>query len=343
MGENLKSLLKKGQITLLTLAALGFSAQAGQAEVLREDLPMARGACVGSDKLLEVLPPIPISKWEERDNNGLKPRGIALAIHGLVMHGRVYDAMARELAKKGYIVFAPDLRGYGRWNAFEPDSPASGQERVDYEKSFQDLKVLVRSLKGHYGQLPLFVIGESLGAGFSIRLAEELPGQIDGIVLSSPALKRRLYMEPEMVKGMAQLVTNPSKELNLVPYIKKFASEDPQIVCDALKDPYVRKSLNCFDLCKTDLLIRSNFRHVYGVPESMPVLVIQGDKDRMLRSQAVTTLMARLRSRDQTVRWLPGKGHLLIETSHIEPITMKTIQNWLDEHSQEPRVAIGKN
>lgn len=322
----LAKLLFKG--TLAAVAGLTLHASA-YAQVAREDFPK-----------IDNLPGIPVSKWEDQNNEstGVKPRGVAIAIHGLVMHGRVYDQMARDLAQDGYVVFAPDLRGYGRWNS-EDMTIHDGKEalarnhKVNYEQSFQDLKALVRSIKSHYGDTPVYLIGESLGAGFSMRLASELPDQIAGIVLSSPALKRRFYLEPVMVKQVARLMANPVSEVDLVPYIKKFSSEDPMIVQDAIEDPYVRKSLNCAALCATARLIKSNMSHVGGIPADMPVLVLQGDNDRMLKAEAVSVFMDKLRSKDQTIRWMPGKGHVLIETNRISADTLGTIKDWLAVHN----------
>jgi len=67
----------------------------------------------------------------------------------------------------------------------------------------------------------------------------------------------------------------------------------------------------------------------------MPVLIIQGDNDRMLNSNGVVSLMSQLKSRDQTVRWFPGKGHLLLETPHIMPETVQTVSVWLTNHLEE--------
>ncbi|MDZ4836135.1 MAG: alpha/beta fold hydrolase [Candidatus Melainabacteria bacterium] len=329
-----------------------FAAQPALAEVVRDDAPQIEG-----------LTHSRVYEWQDRD---IKPKAVAIAVHGLVLHGGVYDKMARELASQGFIVVAPDLRGYGRWcRAHEKRnkhgctvsldsatvSPVQGlpaevraekcsdcnnqfvsSSSVSYKKSFGDLKELTRVVRNHYPALPLYVIGESLGAGLALHMAAEMPDSIDGLVLSSPAIKRRLYMEPRMVMDLTVLMFSPKKNVDLIPYIKRFASEDPTIIQTAIQDPLVRKKLTVFDLLRTSALIKSNIKFADRVPENMPVLVIQGDRDRMLNSNGVVVLLDHLKSKDQTVKWFPGKGHLLLETPHIEAATMDIVSNWLTEH-----------
>lgn len=317
-----RRVLTSSLVLAALLCSLGLPSSA-QPE--RDDNPRAHA--------MGFLPDVPLSVWQDPD---VEQRGIVVAVHGLVMHGRVYDTMARELARDGLTVVAPDLRGYGRWQKLSEDKSgeksSKRSQKVEYESSLKDLKEAVSALRANSPDLPIFMVGESMGAGLSLRVAEAMPGQVNGLVLSSPAIKRRFYMEPEMVKDLASLVRNPLRELDLVPYIRKFASENPTVSEEAIHDPYVRKHLSCLDLLNTATFIRGNIAHAGGVPATVPVLVIQGDKDRMLRHEAVSALLSRLKSRDTTVCWLPGKGHVLIETSHIEPNTMETIRDWLSQH-----------
>jgi acylglycerol lipase len=338
----------------LTVCALGSPALA---EVERDDSPQ-----------LEGLNHRRVYEWKDTE---LKPKAVAIAVHGLVLHGGVYDKLARELAGQGFVVVAPDLRGYGRWCPDQKSKPRNPEQQqldnatvipldgilpeepieqscssckstltkssagISYEKSYHDLKDLVKAVRNHYPALPLYVIGESLGAGMALHLASDMPQSIDGIVLSSPAIKRRVYMEPRMVMDLTVMMLSPSKTVDVSPYIRRFASEDPQVADTALQDPLVRKKMKMVDLLKTSQLIKGNIRFASKIPEDMPVLIIQGDRDRMLKSNGVVTLLSQLRSSDQTVRWFPGKGHLLLETPHIMPETIETVSLWLENHVKD--------
>ena len=121
--------------------------------------------------------------------------------------------------------------------------------------------------------------------------------------------------------------------------MKKFASEDPRIVDEAVHDPLVRKKLTTWELFKTVRTIRASLHYADHVPADMPVLVIQGDKDRMLKSNAVCDLLKHLNSKDRTVRWFKDRGHLLLETAYLQDETLVTVDGWLQEHLTNNRMA----
>lgn len=314
MSPLFSKLNKFAALTLVAAAFVGVIGTPCRAEVVKETSWALE--CHDTEKL-------PVYIWKDSE---AKPRGVVVAIHGLVMHGGTFNQLATKLAADGYIVYAPDLRGYGRWMQ-------EGQE-VSYDKSFEDLCGLVTELKDEYKSLPLFLVGESLGGGLAMRLASKLPDKIGGIALASPALKRKFLYHPHLVTDSMKFMTNPSRQIDIVPYMKTHASDDPRITEEAANDPLVRKKLTARDLWRTHKYINGNMKYASLIPPEMPVLIIQGDHDRMLRCNAVTLLLSKLRSTDQTVKWFKGKGHLLIETSYVLPETISTIGDWLEDHVQ---------
>ncbi len=294
-------------------------------------LPVLACQSAKADVVFETNPAIegaPKAHYYRWQDNSQKPKGVAIAVHGLIMHGRVYDRLAHELTDMGFVVIAPDLRGYGRYSQEEADSQ---EHKVLYDRSYSDICQLTKAVRKEYPDIPLFLIGESLGAGMAIRVASEHGKLVDGIVLSSPAIKARLHLNRRVVKDLSLFLVHPKREVDLSPYIKEFSSESPEIANGALQDPLVRKSLPPCDIFRTAFLIRRNKNFARNIPADMPVLIIQGDQDRMLRCNGVVTLISRLKSTDQTVRWFSGIGHILIETDHILPETLMTVRSWLLE------------
>jgi alpha-beta hydrolase superfamily lysophospholipase len=111
-------------------------------------------------------------------------------------------------------------------------------------------------------------------------------------------------------------------------------------VQEALNDPLVRKELSMWELVQTCNFMRPNLKFARRLPTTMPLLVMQGDNDRMLKTNAVVELLARTKSTDQTVRWFNGRGHLLLETDYVQPDTMRTMTGWLQEHVRESQPSL---
>lgn len=297
----------------LALLALQLCACAARADVLRED----------NDSIARDLK-IPMYRWT---NPGAHPRGVVVTLHGFAMHGGVYDKLARELALQGFIVYAPDLRGYGRWCQKDRNPP------VDYRASERDVVCLAQALHKQYPTLPVFYLGESMGAGLAIRLASRHPDLVSGLILSSPALKHyAVYLLPRMLEDCMLVTANPRREVDLVPYIKEAASEDPRISKEILDDPMVRKELDLGDILKSSNTIHGTLAYVSGIPAKTPVLVLQGKLDKTVKAKAVLSMLARLKSQDQTVRWFPERGHVLLETAYLQPALLETIEGWLNRH-----------
>ncbi len=272
---------------------------------------------------------MPIYTWGVPGSGCL---GVVVAVHGLAMHAGTFSVLAENLASQKFLVVAPDLRGYGHWVTGTGELKAD--LRVDYDQSFCDLVKLVTRLKSNYPGLPLFLVGESLGADLAIRTSAACPEKVAGLILSSPAIKRRTFVNRHVIADVPRACSGPNKPLDLAPYIRICASEDPRIVQGMLDDPLVRKNLNSFDLLKSQIFMMSTRKQIAKVPANVPILIIQGDADRLLKSNAVVVLLANLKSKDRTVRWFHNRGHILLETAFVQPDTLQTVKGWLVAYVQ---------
>lgn len=111
---------------------------------------------------------LPIHHWE---NKSVKRKGIILAIHSYLLHGGTYDKTARYFADRGYSVYAPDLRGFGRWKS--EGRSFGGDSEVDFAKSKDDLQRIALFLRETNPDTPIIYMGESLGANYGLWLLSE--------------------------------------------------------------------------------------------------------------------------------------------------------------------------
>jgi alpha-beta hydrolase superfamily lysophospholipase len=279
---------------------------------------------------------LPIYHWWQP---GTAIRGYVVAVHGLVMHGRSYDALGRTLAARGFDVYALDLRGYGRCLT-EGHQYCNGESdckhRIDYEKSYDDLTRLARCLRDKNPSVPLFAVGESLGGTFAIKLAARNPELVDGLILSAPAVKRHSFIDPYMIANAGLMMANPRAQLDLMPFVRKFSSDDPRVIAEKESDPLLRRSLSAYEILQSGLEVHRTASYVPEVPQNIPVLVIQGSADRCIKAKSVMYLLSKLHSSDQTVKWFRERGHILLETSFVKPDTMDAVVSWLGSHVDNP-------
>lgn len=276
---------------------------------------------------------LPIYEWADKNKN---TQGIVIAVHGLMKHGASYDKLGVYLADKGFVVVAQDLRGYGRWH--EERNKFQGSDKICYEKSYEDLVNLAARMRSLHPHQPMFCIGESLGADLVLHLASVRPDLTDGLILSSPAIAHHHSICKQMVVDAAKFCTNPKREFNMDPYIKTYTSDDPRITDEALNDPMTRRTLNLKDLLGSRKTMKETLAYVRNIPSHIPVLIIQGSADKIIKAQGIVALMSNLKSKDQTVRWFDSRGHVLLETSYINDNTLETISGWLGQHMPQAQV-----
>lgn len=281
---------------------------------------------------LEYQLNMPIYHWAP---SGL-PKGVILALHGLAMHGQTYDELGRSLADQGFLVYSTDMRGYGRLTKENPHEFCSAKDckqKVNYSKSAGDLLKLADRLKTDHRNLPLYIVGESMGADMAIRIASVRPELADGLVLCSPAIRAHNFIDSNTVRNLPIVMTNYRKQLDLMPYVKRYATSDPKVFREMSKDPLLRRKMSPEELYASRSYINKTLSYVPNISANKPVLVLQAKDDKCVRADAVVLLMSRLKSQDQQVRWFEDRGHILIETAHIQPDTMETIVGWLNEHN----------
>lgn len=259
------------------------------------------------------------------------PRRIVVLIHGIMMHGKSFDALAQKLAQRGALVVAPDLRGFGRWYFSEEGE----RSKTSFSKSQEDLSRLFRLLEDQHPGLPLFCIGESLGAHFARRATALHPELVRGLILSSPCMRPRLVSLPLIPYTWSQLVIagiNPAHEVNLSPFARQFLKDEPDNLETYLNDPLSRKSLEVLELI--DSLRIADSRGLGAIPKDMPVLVLRGKKDCVCKVSSMKKFIDSLKSDNLTVHRCSGSGHIILQTPELNSNVFNVLEGWLERVGQ---------
>src|SRR3954470_2628953 len=114
-----------------------------------------------------------VRRWPAEDAARL-----VVLVHGYGEHIGRYEHVARTLAARGSTVVGPDHVGHG----------ASEGERAlveDFEAIVDDLRGVVQDARG---DLPVVMVGHSMGGLIATRYAQRHREDLAGLVLSGPAV-----------------------------------------------------------------------------------------------------------------------------------------------------------
>ena len=113
------------------------------------------------------------------------PKAMLMIAHGVSEHAERYDGVARKLAAAAYVVYASDHRGHGRTAAEGKlgDAGASG-----WNGTLEDLRRVLDRMRADRPNLPVFLLGHSMGSILAQRFIALHGSELAGVVLSGTPL-----------------------------------------------------------------------------------------------------------------------------------------------------------
>src|SRR5690242_2875178 len=271
----------------------------------RSDIDGARWSLVGRDPSTPMRSgafsatdgqTIPYRLWPARD-----PRALVLLLHGALDYSGAFDELGPRLARHRLNALAIDQRGFG---ATSTRGTWGGQERM-----IRDVIEAALFLRMRYGcDLPLFVLGESMGAAVAVHSAARVPDlDLAGLVLASPGAVSGLWR-----RIVGSLLTRifrfcfPNGGFR----IERVSAWDhaPSAAIRLLSDPMVLRQIRpatLVGLLKLSLSAIDQAEHV-----RVPVLTMVGGRDDILRIECIRRLHDGLAGEKQWAYFLDAP-HLL--------------------------------
>jgi alpha-beta hydrolase superfamily lysophospholipase len=185
--------------------------------------------------------------------------------------------------------------------------------------------------------LPIAALGESLGTSFCVRLAAEHHDLVDAIIIAAPTSKVNpwMYLAPRTVFAGIMSLVKPSHKMRYTVFFNELVSNIPAIREELEADPLTLKRIPLSALLETQTFVSKTDRWAKSIKPDTPVLVLQGSKDKAMVPKAVTNLTKNIKSTDQTIRWISGYGHLLLETDYLGPPVLDAITSFIDDHDTD--------
>lgn len=258
------------------------------------------------------------------------PKALVFVSHGAGEHCGRYDELAQMLVGLELLVFAHDHVGHGQ---------SEGERMVvsDFHVFIRDVLQHVDTVQKDYPELPVFLLGHSMGGAISILTAAEKPGHFSGMVLISPLV----LANPESATTFKVLA---AKVLNLVL---------PNMSLGPIDASMLSRNKTEVDLYNTDPLIcRAGLKVCFGIQLlnavsrveralsklTLPFLLLQGSADRLCDSKGAYLLMESAKSQDKTLKIYEGAYHVLHkELPEVTNSVFHEINMWISQRTSAAR------
>jgi lysophospholipase len=213
-------------------------------------------------------------KWEAEG----EARAVIVMVHGAMEHHRRYGWLIEMWRTSGFHVIMSDLPGQGM-------TTRSRRGHIDsFDEYIIEVKDWVQAAYRY--ELPVFLLGHSMGGLAAIRLLQEEKLNLAGLILSSPCLG--LVQTPSKIKEILSHLLNivfPSLRMDSGLTIQ-MATRNPEVrEADSNDTLYVTKvSVRWYRELRE--AINQAFDEIESI-QDVPMLLMQGGDDKIVDKRAV--------------------------------------------------------
>lgn len=260
---------------------------------------------------------LPVQSWHPDSPT----RAVVLALHGFNDYRNAFQRAGRLFAAQGISTYAYDQRGFG-----ETDYRGlwSGHERM-----CADLHAMLTLIRERHPDVPLFLLGESMGGAVAITALARRPMPVDGVVLVAPAVWSRDMMPWYQRAGLWLALrlfpgwTPTGESLGRMP------SDNIEMLRKLAADPLVIKQTRIDTVAGLVELMDAALASVPALRHR--TLLLYGANDQIIPPQPTCRLLRKLpaaTAEDWQVAWYPDGYHMLLRDLQGEQV-VTDIAHWM--------------
>jgi alpha-beta hydrolase superfamily lysophospholipase len=258
-----------------------------------------------------------LQKWLPDDD----PKAIILLVHGYAEHAGRYQYFAGHCVGKGYAVFAVDHWGHGQSDGTPGYVP-------DFSVFHDGVDQLVAGARQDFPELPLMLVGHSMGGLISATYLLSNQSRFAACVLSGPAIKAA--EEPSaFLKAISGFLSRFFPKLGVLELDSNGVSRDPQVVAAYLADPLVYNGKMGARLAAEMLNNMTKIQQNAG-QISLPILMLHGEKDSLAAAEGSKFLDSQISSSDKTLIIYPELFHEIFNEPEKDQV-LNDMTDWLDK------------
>jgi alpha-beta hydrolase superfamily lysophospholipase len=243
-------------------------------------------------------------------------------IHGLGLHGNSFSKFGQAMAERGYPVLLPDIRGFGA------NANRKGLDEFAPSDSLKDIHRSLASLKTFCPDLPVFILGESMGGALALQSAAQHGDLISGLICSVPSGSRFGGVQDGL--RVARGLLSGKKQIDVAKMIVNRATSDQESRNRWESDPNARLELSPKELVRFQEFMDQNDKAAKSISQ-IPVLFLQGAKDGLVKPKGTAELYTSLASRDKDFLIVGMQEHLIFEDENFPAWIPGALSSWLED------------
>ena len=254
-----------------------------------------------------------------------------LCVHGLGLDNGSFIDFAKRMSKRGYAVFAIDVRGFGSWVS------TPGHENLQFERTIADIGYFTKLIKERIVGKPVFLLGESMGGAIALRAAARFQNELAGVISSVPSAERFQGRAMSMTVAY-HFIQDPKRPFYVGEMVAEKATSRSELQTSWKADPKAKMNLTPLELMKFAVFMRTTESECKQI-NKLPVFVVHGLKDKLVKPHGTYELFDAITADDKTMMIVGNAEHLIFETDQQSDVLLDTLDSWLKKHMTEQKVS----
>jgi len=278
-----------------------------------------------------------IHKWipskNDDDSTSSNVRGIVIIYHGFAAHARypTVEYVAQLAVQHDFLVYAMDMPGHGKSPGTRGLLPSAEDVVEDCVSVVTYAKENALSSCEKKQDLPLFLVGSSMGGALALRVSKQLPSSdVTGVIMLAPMLSLKVSsLEQTALKSLAwiapTLAVIPSSATN-----SEKQYRDPERRAEADADTLTYKGKLRCQSAHTCVELAQSMKKVFG-EVTVPFLCMIANEDVVVDNSVAEDLMSASPSSDKTLKKYDALHGLLCEPRPLRDEIESDIIQWMEE------------
>lgn len=267
---------------------------------------------------------LPLRQWMTKK----KPKAIAIALHGFNDYSNAFTDTAEYFKRRGIATYAYDQRGFGA----SADTGIWANEK----NLTRDLVSITEEVARRHPNIPIFLMGESMGGAVVIIASATHDLPVRGVVLQAPAVWGEKHM-PWFYSAVlnASAYTLPwykltGEDLDII------ASNNIEMLRALGRDPLVIKATRIDAIYGLTNMMAEAYDMADDIPQ--PGLLLYGYEDQVIPRQPIEEISEYFRKAPSETIFYDEGYHMLTRDLQGEEV-MKDIADWMLALSQNKKAA----